>query len=79
MLRGLAMEGQFLGLAPDPDPASNHTKPIPSFHPLQCFYHHVDAGNKLTGSYEVISGGLLDVDVSVSSRARGAAFGNSGG
>lgn len=34
---------------------------------LQCFYEYVDAGNKLTGSYEVLSGGLLDIDATVRS------------
>lgn len=32
---------------------------------LQCFYEYVDSGNKLQGSYEVMAGGLLDIDVSV--------------
>lgn len=36
---------------------------------LQCFYEYVDAGNKLTGSYEVLSGGLLDIDATVRTHA----------
>jgi p24 family protein beta-1 len=31
-------------------------------HDDECFFEGVEAGNKLTGSYEVVSGGLLDVD-----------------
>lgn len=31
----------------------------------ECFYERVEMNNKLTGSYEVISGGFLDVDVDV--------------
>jgi hypothetical protein len=32
---------------------------------LQCFFEQVEQGNKLTGSFEVISGGLLDIDATV--------------
>lgn len=31
----------------------------------QCFYEQVDGGNKITGSFEVIAGGMLDADVTV--------------
>ena len=31
----------------------------------ECFYEQVEASNKITGSFEVIGGGLLDVDVTV--------------
>lgn len=36
----------------------------------------VDAGNKLTGSFEVIQGGMMDVDVTVRMRTgpRGSLF-----
>jgi hypothetical protein len=33
--------------------------------PPQCFFEKVEANNKLMGSFEVISGGLLDIDVAV--------------
>ncbi len=31
----------------------------------ECFLEYVDANNKLTGSFEVISGGFLDIDMDV--------------
>lgn len=34
-------------------------------HPLQCFMEMLEAQNKMKGSFEVISGGLLDIDVTV--------------
>ena len=33
--------------------------------PAQCFFEEVQAGNKLTGSFEVISGGVFDIDATV--------------
>lgn len=44
-------------------------RPSPSPTPLQCFLEDVEAGNKLSGSFEVISGGVLDVDVTISGPA----------
>lgn len=32
----------------------------------ECLYEDVSRGNKLTGSFEVLSGGMHDVDVTVS-------------
>jgi len=32
----------------------------------ECFIERIDANNKLTGSFEVISGGFLDIDMDVS-------------
>ena len=32
---------------------------------MECFYERVEMNNKLTGSFEVIAGGFLDVDVDV--------------
>ena len=37
---------------------------LPS-HDEECFYEQIDAANKFTGSFEVISGGMQDIDVTV--------------
>lgn len=34
-------------------------------HEDECYYEQVDAGNKLMGSFEVLTGGLQDVDATV--------------
>ena len=34
-------------------------------HEEECFYEQIEASNKYTGSFEVISGGMQDVDVTV--------------
>ena len=33
----------------------------------ECFIERIEANNKLTGSFEVISGGFLDIDMDVRS------------
>ena len=33
----------------------------------ECFYEQVDEANKIVGSFEVVAGGYLDVDVTVRS------------
>ena len=37
---------------------------VPASDP-ECIYEYVDANNKLKGSFEVLAGGLLDIDAEV--------------
>ena len=43
-----------------PPSPSSRCSPAP-----QCFLEDVEAGNKLSGSFEVIAGGMLDTDVAI--------------
>jgi hypothetical protein len=40
----------------------------------ECFFQEVSSGNKLTGSFEVLTGGMHDVDATVSPSFRRAAL-----